>query len=84
MVRETRKRSTYSPEFKAKIGLEAVRGVKTDDKNTQAPRDHPVQVGQWKKEILGSARELFDTKRGPKPKAQDRARKIGCMARLVA
>ena len=26
---DRRKRKTYSPEFKAKVGLEAVRGVKT-------------------------------------------------------
>lgn len=71
---ETRKRSTYSPEFKAKIGLEAVRGVKTINEIAQAHGVHPVQVGQWKKEILGSARELFDTKRGPKPEAQDKSK----------
>jgi len=28
---------------------------------------HPVQVGQWKKEILERAGSLFEGKRGPKP-----------------
>jgi len=28
---------------------------------------HPVQVSQWKKEILECAGSLFEGKRGPKP-----------------
>ena len=32
---------------------------------------HPQLVGQWKKEILDSARALFEGKRGPKP-AEDK------------
>ena len=30
---------------------------------------HPVQVGQWKKEIQEQVSTLFDGKRGPKPVA---------------
>jgi transposase len=52
---EKKKRKTYGAELKAKVRLEAVRGV------------HPVMVGQWKKEILERAGTLFEDKRGPKP-----------------
>ncbi|WP_426342443.1 IS3 family transposase [Pseudoduganella sp. S-14] len=57
----------YTAEFKAKVGLEAVRGVKTVTEIAQEYGVHPVLVGQWKKEILENAGALFDVKRGPKP-----------------
>ncbi len=31
-----------------------------------------MQVGQWKKEIQGRAKTLFEGKRGPKPGAEHR------------
>lgn len=64
---EGKKRRAHSPEFKAKIGLEAVRGMKTVTEIAQEYGVHPQLVGQWKKEILENASTLFDTKRGPKP-----------------
>ena len=64
---ETKKRNTHLPEFKAKVGLEAVRGAKTVNEIAQDFGVHPVQVGQWKREIQSNAKTLFDGKRGPKP-----------------
>ena len=64
---EGKKRRVHTPEFKAKVGLEAVRGVKTVSEIAQIYGVHPVLVGQWKKEILENAGTLFDVKRGPKP-----------------
>jgi transposase-like protein len=69
---EGKKRKVHSAEFKAKVGLEAVRGVKTISEIAQTYGVHPVMVGQWKKEILERAGALFDTKRGPKP-AEDKS-----------
>lgn len=63
---ETKKRKVHTSEFKAKVGLEAVRGVKTITEIAQTYGVHPQLVGQWKKEILESAGALFETKRGPK------------------
>jgi Transposase. len=60
-------KSIWGREFKAKVGLEAVRGVKTINQIAQEHGVHPVQVGQWKKEILERAGTLFEGKRGPKP-----------------
>ena len=48
---EAKKRTVHTPEFKAKVGLEAWRGVKTINEIGQVYGVHPVQVGQWKKEI---------------------------------
>ena len=74
---ETKKRKVHLPEFKAKVGLEAVRGVKTINEIAQAYGIHPVQVGkwasgpvgQWKKEIQEQAKTLFEGRRGPTPVA---------------
>lgn len=60
------KRRTYTAAFKAKVGLEAIRGVKTINEIGQEHGVHPVQVGQWKREIQEQAQSLFEKKRGPK------------------
>lgn len=52
---EKRKRNSYSPEFKAKVGLEAIHGVKSLNEIGQAYGVHPVQVNQWNQ---GSAVQL--------------------------
>lgn len=64
---EAKKRKIPSPDYKAKIGLEAIRGVKTINQIGQEYGVHPVQVGQYKKQILEQSLHLFEGKRGPKP-----------------
>lgn len=60
------KRKVHSPEFKSKVGLEAVNGVKTINEIGQEYGVHPIQVGKWKKVIQEQASTLFVGKRGPK------------------
>jgi transposase len=60
------KRKSYTGAFKAKVGLEAIRGGKTINEIGQAYGVHPVQVGQWKREIQEQAETLFAKRRGPK------------------
>jgi len=66
---EAKKRLIPTPEFKAKVGLEALRGTKTINEIAQGYGVHPPQVGLWKKAIQGQAKTLFVGKRGPKPVA---------------
>ena len=47
---EAKKRKVHTPEFKAKVGLEALRGTKTINQIGQDYDVHPVQIGLWKKE----------------------------------
>lgn len=61
------KRKIFSGEFKAKVALEAIRGIKTINEIAQDLGVHPTQVGLWKKELQDQASSLFDAKRGPKP-----------------
>jgi transposase len=69
---DAKTRKFHSPEFKAKVGLEAVRGVKTINEIGQEYGVHPVQVGQWKKAIQEQASMLFEGKLGPTPVAAHR------------
>ena len=69
---EAKKRKMHTPEFKAKVGLAALRGVKTINEIGQEYGVHPAQVGQWKKEIQEQAKTLFEGKRGPTPLAAHR------------
>ena len=66
VVSETN-RKHFSGEFKAKVALEAIRGVKTVNEIGQEFGVHPTQVGLWKKELQEQAAVLFNAKRGPKP-----------------
>ena len=59
-----RTRKTFSGEFKARVALEAVRGVKTVNEIAQEFGVHPTQVGLWKKGLLEQASGLFDVKLG--------------------
>lgn len=61
------KRKIFSGAQKAKVALEAIKGVKTINQIAQEYGVHPTQVHLWKKELLENAGSLFDGKRGPKP-----------------
>ena len=58
------KRKVFTSEFKAKIALEAIRGLKTVNEIAQDVGVHPTQVSQWKKELQAQASHVFSTKRG--------------------
>ncbi len=64
---ESKKRRVHTPEFKAKVGLEVLGGMKTINHLAQEHGVHPIQVGQWKREIQAQAKSLFEGKRGPQP-----------------
>jgi transposase-like protein len=54
------KRRQYSPEFKSKIALAALRGEKTAAELAVQHEIHPAQVNTWKRELLENASTLFD------------------------
>ena len=55
------KRKRYAGAFKAKVGLEALRGIKTVGQIAREYQVHPVQVTQWKGVIRDHLPELFET-----------------------
>jgi len=66
---ESKQRQFHTPELKAKVGLEVIRGTKTVNEIGLEYGVHPAQVGLWKKEIQEQAKTLFEGKRDPKPLA---------------
>lgn len=58
------KRKRYSAAFKAKVGLEALRGLKTVGEIARDYQVHPVQVTQWKGVVRDHLPELFEPKVG--------------------
>jgi transposase-like protein len=55
----TTTRKQYSPKFKARVALEAVRGERTLSQLASQFHVHPVQIGQWRKTALEQLADLF-------------------------
>ncbi len=55
------KRKRHNGAFKARVGLEAILGVKTIAQIAREHQIHPVQVSQWKTVIRERLPELFET-----------------------
>ena len=62
-------RKQFAAEFKAKVAVEAIRGVKTTSELASQYGVHPVQISQWKKQAMDGLNDLFADKR--KKVAQD-------------
>jgi transposase-like protein len=69
MSKKTRKK--YSSAFKAKVGFEALLGVKTVGQIARDYEVHPVQVTQWKALIRDHLPELFEPARPEAPDSQE-------------
>lgn len=54
------KRKQYSPEFKAKVALESVRGEKTTSELASQYQVHPSMINNWKKQLTEGASSLFE------------------------
>ena len=67
------KRKRYTGAFKAKVGLEALMGIKTVGLIAREYQVHPVQVTQWKGIIRDHLPELFEA---PQPGNEDQERLI--------
>ncbi len=64
----SRKRRNFSPEFKAKIVLEAIRGEKEINELASEHQIQPNLIRNWKKEFIANASNVFDTKADEKVK----------------
>lgn len=64
-----RKRKSYSPEFKAKVALEAIKGLKPINRLASENGVNPNLIGKWKKELTSRSSEIFA--HGKNPTDQD-------------
>ena len=56
-----RKRRVFDGAFKAKVALDAVRGLKTVSELASQHKVHPTQITLWKKQLLEGAAEVFES-----------------------
>ena len=73
------KRRTFNPEFKARIVIEELTGVKT---TAEICRQHQLRApifSRWKAEFLKRAPEIF----GTEPSRGDEQQRIGELERMV-
>jgi transposase-like protein len=65
-------RKTHSNEFKSKVALEAIREQKTINEIADSYQIHPVQVSQWKRQVLDELPKVFSRRStGRADKAQE-------------
>ena len=55
----TGKRKRHPAAFKAKVALEAAKQTRTVAELAKAYQVHPVQISQWKKQLLDGVESLF-------------------------
>ena len=65
------KRKKHGAEFKAKVALEAIKGVKTINEIASRYEVHPTQVTQWKKQAVESLSRVFSGRGEKTEKAEE-------------
>jgi transposase len=55
----TTTRKQYSPKFKARVAIEAIRGEKTLSQLGSQFKVHPMQIAKWRKSAVEQLPELF-------------------------
>ena len=53
------KRRRHDPEFKARVALEAIKGIRSIQEIAKEYDIHPVQVSEWKKTMLDRVASVF-------------------------
>ncbi len=62
------KRKQYSPQFKAKVALAALRGEKTVSELASQFSIHPTLINNWKRHFLEGMSEIFENPNQKKKK----------------
>lgn len=65
-------KKTFSAEFKVKVAVEAIKGIKSISEIASTYDVHPTQIGFWKHQLIERAPTLFTDKRVKKEKSPER------------
>lgn len=66
-----KKRRTFSPEFKAKVVLDALKERATLTELAQKYELQPMQISKWKKEFKDNMSQVFENPRANAKKEQE-------------
>jgi putative transposase len=64
-------RKKHSPAFKAKVALDAIRGLKTVPEIAKLHEVHPSQIHTWKRRVIDGLADIFREGAGGQDRAQD-------------
>jgi len=77
----SKKRNRYTPEFKAKVALAALRNEETASELAARFGVHPTMINSWKRALVESAADVFDkgykSRRQTEAQLDDLYRQIG-------
>ena len=65
-------KKSFSPEYKAKVALEAIKGIKPTGQIAGVYGVHPTQIGFWKHRLAEGAPALFADQRAKDGKTSER------------
>ena len=57
-------RKQHTADFKAKVAVEAIRGIRPVNELAVKFGVHPVQISHWKKQAVSGLPEIFASRRG--------------------
>jgi len=64
-------RRKFSAEFKTKVAIEAIRGLKTLNEISSEYEVHPNQITKWKKQLLNLAPQIFKDRKNSGSNKED-------------
>jgi putative transposase len=64
-------RKQYSAEFKARVALEALKGLKTVNELASAYGVHPTQIAPWKHRLQKEMPDIFSARRDKRERDQE-------------
>ena len=68
------KRVRHTPDFKAKVAVEAIKGQKTLNELASLYGVHPNQIVRWKKQAIDEMTTLFSSSTAKKDRAEEELR----------
>jgi putative transposase len=76
------KRKQHTNDFKARVALDAIRGIKTLSELSALHGVHPTVIANWKRQLLEGAPEVFTRGAGGRSDEEDTARLFEQIGRL--
>jgi transposase len=76
-------RRNHSPQFKAKVAVEALQGEKTVHEIAAKYQVHPTQVTTWRRQLIDQAADIFAAGKADTDTAADREALLAKIGQLT-